>query len=144
MASHPTLNLFAAGHDGGMVIFKLERERPAHAMSGNILYYVKEKYLRKLDLTTSRDTAVMQIRAGRSPVYSMSYNQASVVTNIYIKRTVERELRPPAYLYHLLRFYLLYVPLIIFPDLLDGSTFSKKVQTPLIYSNSVWCNSELG
>ena len=35
-----------------------------------------EKYLRKLDLTTSRDTAVMQIRAGRSPVYSMSYNQA--------------------------------------------------------------------
>ena len=90
MASHPTLNLFAAGHDGGMVIFKLERERPAHAMSGNILYYVKEKYLRKLDLTTSRDTAVMQIRAGRSPVYSMSYNQASVVTNIYIKITVER------------------------------------------------------
>jgi len=76
LASHPTLNLFAAGHDGGMVIFKLERERPAHAMSGNILFYVKEKYLRKLDLTTSRDTAVMQIRAGRSPVYSMSYNQA--------------------------------------------------------------------
>ena len=90
LASHPTLNLFAAGHDGGMVIFKLERERPAHAMSGNILYYVKEKYLRKLDLTTSRDTAVMQIRAGRSPVYSMSYNQASVVTNNYNKRTVER------------------------------------------------------
>ena len=76
LASHPTLNLFAAGHDGGMVIFKLERERPAHAVSGNLLYYVKEKYLRKLDLTTSRDTAVMQIRAGRSPVYSMSYNQA--------------------------------------------------------------------
>ena len=50
----------AAGHD--RCIFKLERERPAHAMSGNILYYVKEKYLRKLDLTTSRDTAVMQIR----------------------------------------------------------------------------------
>ena len=30
---------------------------------------------RKLDLITSRDTAVMQLRAGRSPVYSMSYNQ---------------------------------------------------------------------
>merc|ERR1719500_681724 len=51
IAGHPTLNLFAAGHDAGMVIFKL-------------------------DLTTSRDTAVMQLRAGRSPVYSMSYNQA--------------------------------------------------------------------
>merc|ERR1719167_1633910 len=76
IAGHPTLNLFAAGHDAGMVIFKLERERPAHALSGNLLYYVKEKYLRKLDFTTSRDTAVMQLRAGRSPVYSMSYNQA--------------------------------------------------------------------
>ena len=75
IAGHPTLNLFAAGHDAGMVIFKLERERPAHALAGNLLYYVKEKYLRKLDLTTSRDTAVMQLRAGRSPVYSMSYNQ---------------------------------------------------------------------
>ena len=55
LASHPTLNLFAAGHDGGMVIFKLERERPAHALSGNLLYYVKEKYLRKLDFTTQKD-----------------------------------------------------------------------------------------
>ena len=24
-----------------MVVFKLERERPAHAIAGNILYYVK-------------------------------------------------------------------------------------------------------
>jgi len=77
IAGHPTLNLFAAGHDAGMVVFKLERERPAHAIAGNILYYVKEKYLRKLDFTTSRDTAVMQMRGGsRSPVYAMSYNAA--------------------------------------------------------------------
>ena len=76
IAGHPTLNLFAAGHDAGMVIFKLERERPAHALTGNLLYYVKEKYLRKLDLTTNRDTAVMQLRAGRAPVYSMAYNAA--------------------------------------------------------------------
>jgi len=76
IAGHPTLNLFAAGHDGGMVVFKLERERPAHALAGNLLFYVKEKYVRKLDLTTSRDTAVMQIRATRAPTYSMSYNQA--------------------------------------------------------------------
>jgi len=77
IAAHPTLNLFAAGHDAGMVVFKLERERPAHAIAGNVLYYVKEKYLRKLDLTTSRDTAVMQLRGGsRTPVYSMSHNAA--------------------------------------------------------------------
>ena len=53
MNSHPTLNLFAAGHDQGMIVFKLERERPAYYANGNIVYYVKEKYLRQLDLTLS-------------------------------------------------------------------------------------------
>ncbi|KAK0449697.1 coatomer WD associated region-domain-containing protein [Desarmillaria tabescens] len=28
LASHPNLNLFAAGHDSGLIVFKLERERP--------------------------------------------------------------------------------------------------------------------
>ncbi|XP_053408078.1 coatomer subunit alpha-like isoform X1 [Mercenaria mercenaria] len=77
MTAHPTLNLFAAGHDSGMIIFKLERERPAYAVYGNILYYVKEKFLRKLDFTTNKDVPVMQLRGGsRSPVFSMSYNPA--------------------------------------------------------------------
>ncbi|KAF7380761.1 hypothetical protein HZH66_014137 [Vespula vulgaris] len=77
LAAHPTLNLFAAGHDSGMIIFKLERERPAYAVYGNLLYYVKERFLRKLDFTTSKDTSVMQIRSpGKIPPYSMSYNQA--------------------------------------------------------------------
>ena len=71
MAAHPSLNLFAAGHDNGMVIFKLERERPAHTLHNNILYYVKEKHLRKLDLATAKDTAILQFRKGgsRAPVY---------------------------------------------------------------------------
>ena len=62
MAAHPSLNLFAAGHDSGMIVFKLERERPAHAVHNNILFYVKDKYLRKLDFNTSKDGTVMQIR----------------------------------------------------------------------------------
>lgn len=77
LAAHPSLNLFAAGHDSGMIIFKLERERPAFAVHQNILYYVKDRYLRKLDFTSSKDVAVMQLRGGqRSPIYSMSYNPA--------------------------------------------------------------------
>lgn len=78
LAAHPTLNIFAAGHDGGMIIFKLERERPAFAVHQNVLYYVKERYLRKLDFNTSKDVAVMQLRGGnnRTPVFSMSYNPA--------------------------------------------------------------------
>ncbi|MFN9983772.1 MAG: hypothetical protein ACK53Y_27855, partial [bacterium] len=30
LAAHKTQNLLAAGHDTGMIIFKLERERPAY------------------------------------------------------------------------------------------------------------------
>ncbi|KAI6677658.1 hypothetical protein NL676_038454 [Syzygium grande] len=32
LASHPEMNLLAAGHDSGMIVFKLERERPAFAV----------------------------------------------------------------------------------------------------------------
>ncbi|KAH3683652.1 hypothetical protein WICPIJ_005336 [Wickerhamomyces pijperi] len=43
VASHPHINLFAACHDSGVMVFKLDRERPAHAVSGNELYYVNGK-----------------------------------------------------------------------------------------------------
>jgi len=77
LSCHPSLNLFAAGHDTGLQVFKLERERPAHATHNNLLYYVKENYLRKLDLTTSKDNAVMSLRSGsKASVYSLSYNPA--------------------------------------------------------------------
>nr|XP_002131264.1 coatomer subunit alpha [Ciona intestinalis] len=77
LSCHPTLNLFAAGHDNGMVIFKLERERPAFATHGNMLYYVKEKYLRRLDFTTSKDLPIMQLRSGsKTSVFALSYNPA--------------------------------------------------------------------
>jgi coatomer protein complex subunit alpha (xenin) len=62
LAIHPTLNLFAAGHDNGMIVFKLERERPVYAVVGNLVYYVKEKYLRRLEITTSKDVPLMQLR----------------------------------------------------------------------------------
>ncbi|XP_053672678.1 coatomer subunit alpha [Anopheles nili] len=77
LAAHPNLNLFAAGHDSGTIVFKLERERPAYAVYGNCLYYVKERFLRELDFNTNTDSVVMTIRGGgKTPVYSMSYNPA--------------------------------------------------------------------
>ena len=45
-----------------MLVFKLERERPAYAVHQNILYYVKDRNLRKLDFTTSKDVPCMQLR----------------------------------------------------------------------------------
>jgi len=46
MASHRSQNLLAAGHDSGMIVFKLERERPAAGLgSSNNLYYVRGREL---------------------------------------------------------------------------------------------------
>ncbi|KAF9002859.1 hypothetical protein BDZ89DRAFT_1146278 [Hymenopellis radicata] len=42
LASHPNLNLFAAGHDSGLIVFKLERERPAFAVH-DMLHYIRDK-----------------------------------------------------------------------------------------------------
>lgn len=54
--------VFPSGHDSGMIVFKLERERPAYAVHSNMLYYVKDRFLRQLDFNSSKDTAVMQLR----------------------------------------------------------------------------------
>ena len=46
LAAHRSQNLLAAGHDTGMSVFKLERERPASAHgSANKLYYVRGREL---------------------------------------------------------------------------------------------------
>lgn len=42
--------MFAAGHDGGMMVFKIERERPAFCVHENLAFYVKDRQLRRLDL----------------------------------------------------------------------------------------------
>ncbi|KAI9207062.1 coatomer WD associated region-domain-containing protein [Polychytrium aggregatum] len=79
LAAHPELNLFAAGHDNGLIVFKLERERPAHSVHQNTLFYVKDKFLRAYDFSNSNDTPLVSIRrpAGLSTApRSLSYNPA--------------------------------------------------------------------
>ncbi|KAK6916617.1 WD40 repeat [Dillenia turbinata] len=62
LASHPEMNLLAAGHDSGMIVFKLERERPAFAVSGDSLFYAKDRFLRFYEFSTQRDAQVIPIR----------------------------------------------------------------------------------
>ncbi|VDK27188.1 unnamed protein product [Gongylonema pulchrum] len=78
LAAHPTLNLFAAGHDNGMMVFKIERERPAFCVHENLVFYVKDRQLRRLDLTTNKDVALVQLRGTKltQPYYSLHYNPA--------------------------------------------------------------------
>lgn len=62
LAAHPEQNLLAAGHDSGMIVFKLERERPAFDVVGTKCFYVKERYLRLYDFSNSRDGPLVSIR----------------------------------------------------------------------------------
>ncbi|KAM7264739.1 hypothetical protein ACFE04_002422 [Oxalis oulophora] len=73
LACHPEMNLLAAGHDGGMIVFKLERERPAFAVSGDSVFYIKDRFLRYYEFSTQKDTQVIPIRR---PGSSTSLNQS--------------------------------------------------------------------
>ncbi|KAG6854100.1 hypothetical protein C0991_010514 [Blastosporella zonata] len=79
LAAHPNLNLFAAGHDSGLIVFKLERERPAFAVHQDTLYYVRDKYVRSYDFNTGADLGLLSVRKFGSPYVpprTMSFNPA--------------------------------------------------------------------
>ncbi len=66
IAAHPEQNVFAAGHDSGVLVFKLERERPAYALHKGkrqaVLFVIKDRHLRSLDLETGKDTPLLAVR----------------------------------------------------------------------------------
>ena len=81
IAAHPQINLFAAGHDNGVMVFKLERERPASATYQNQLFYItKEKFIRSYDFSKNAESpAVLSLRKFGSPWIpprTLSYNPA--------------------------------------------------------------------
>jgi coatomer subunit alpha len=57
LAAHPLQNLLAAGHDSGLVVFKLERERPAFCSAGpGLLFYSSDRDVRRCVLGAASDT----------------------------------------------------------------------------------------
>ncbi|KAJ1919803.1 hypothetical protein H4219_001712 [Mycoemilia scoparia] len=81
LASHPEINLFAAGHDGGLIVFKLERERPAYSIYQNSLIHVAGSELRLHDYNTDTTTSLIKIRSSTPGKYvppprSLSFNPA--------------------------------------------------------------------
>ena len=62
LAAHPEQNLLAAGHDAGMTVFKLERERPAFDVQGGRCFYVKDRYLRLHEFSSNRDIPLVSLR----------------------------------------------------------------------------------
>lgn len=81
IAAHPEINLFAAGHDNGVMVFKLERERPASAVYQNQLFYItKDKQLRSYDLQKNAELPSMlslkKLGPPWTPPRTLSYNPA--------------------------------------------------------------------
>ncbi|KAI9697112.1 MAG: hypothetical protein M1820_007927 [Bogoriella megaspora] len=81
IAAHPEINLFAAGHDNGVMVFKLERERPASAIYQNQLFFItKEKHVRSYDFTKNVESPSMlslkKLGNPWVPPRSLSYNPA--------------------------------------------------------------------
>ncbi|MQL75538.1 hypothetical protein Taro_007921 [Colocasia esculenta] len=62
LAAHPEMNLLAAGHDSGMIVFKFERERPAFSVSGDSLYYIKDRFLRFYEFSSHKDSQIIPVR----------------------------------------------------------------------------------
>ena len=81
IAAHPEINLFAAGHDNGVMVFKLERERPASAPYQNTLFYVdKQKMIRSYDFAKNTESSpLLSLRKFGSPWMpprTLSFNPA--------------------------------------------------------------------
>ncbi|KAL2000183.1 hypothetical protein VTN02DRAFT_3454 [Thermoascus thermophilus] len=81
IAAHPEINLFAAGHDTGVMVFKLERERPASAVYQNQLFYItKEKHVKSYDFAKNVESPPMlslkKLGAPWVPPRTLSYNPA--------------------------------------------------------------------
>ncbi|PWY92664.1 coatomer subunit alpha [Aspergillus heteromorphus CBS 117.55] len=81
IAAHPEINLFAAGHDTGVMVFKLERERPASAVYQNQLFYItKEKHVKSYDFAKNVETPPMlslrKLGSPWVPPRTLSYNPA--------------------------------------------------------------------
>lgn len=82
IAAHPQINLFAAGHDNGVMVFKLERERPASALSqnGRLYYITKEKHVRAYDFASNSESpsivSLKKLGSPWMPPRAISHNPA--------------------------------------------------------------------
>ncbi|RKF53627.1 putative coatomer subunit alpha [Erysiphe neolycopersici] len=81
IAAHPTINLFAAGHDNGVMVFKLERERPASAIyQNNIFFITKDKQVRSYDFQKNIESPTLltlkKLGSPWVPPRTLSYNPA--------------------------------------------------------------------
>lgn len=77
LAAHPEMNVFAAGHDSGLVVFKLEHERTPFALFGDSkVLYIRDKLVHLYDAKSQQDTSLLSLARTTSTnlTRSLSYN----------------------------------------------------------------------
>lgn len=52
-AAHPRENIYAAGHDSGVILFKLEKERPAFCVYKDYILYVRRRQICRYNMRTN-------------------------------------------------------------------------------------------
>ena len=86
LAAHPDQNLLAAGHDAGMTVFKLERERPAYDTFPDKCYYVKDRQLLLYEFATSKTNTLVSLRrTGASVTPGIGGGPRTLLYNVYNK-----------------------------------------------------------
>jgi hypothetical protein len=73
------LTYSSLGYDNGLIVFKLERERPPFAVHQDTLYYIRDKYVRVYDFNTGSDIGLLNICKFGSPYVpprTLSFNPA--------------------------------------------------------------------
>ena len=87
LGCHPGSNLIAAGHDNGMVVFKLDRERPhcgvpvSTSTIANHVLVIKNRVLTAVNTTDASQTAI--IGNCRKQVSPMSSGMKALIVNPY-------------------------------------------------------------
>lgn len=81
IAAHPEINLFAAGHDNGVMVFKLDRERPASTTYQHNLYFItKDRQVHTYDFQKHVESpslpSMKNLGSPWVPFRSLSYNPA--------------------------------------------------------------------
>ena len=80
--THPTLNLLAAGHDSGLMVFKLHRERPPFdAHNPRNLFYYKDFYVYEYSYKTGKEKPILSTRRRSSGGASTTGAAASSASN---------------------------------------------------------------
>lgn len=82
ITAHRTSNLIAVGHDAGMVVFKLDCERPLSMCTNNTLYVVQERNVQVINLD-SQGLKGTQIASCRRPPNAMTSGMKTLMHNVY-------------------------------------------------------------